>query len=155
VLFPNSVALGGSLGNINEPCYIRIPSWKIHIFGLERWCIYILLKWQWSPAKNHQGPEEGVIDIVDLSGYIYALVFNNQGVCFNFVFIEIREPPDTDRGIGWLVSSTNLFPLMFSSSFLYIYIVKCGLFQGLILSFLLFSPNKFSLVDLICCGFNY
>lgn len=90
-----------------------------------RWYIYILLKWQWSPAENHQGPENKITDGIDLSICVCVCMLLcliiKVCVCFYFVSVEIREPPDTDRGI---VSSTNLSQVTFSSVFLSIYIAK-------------------------------
>lgn len=146
MLFPNSLALGGNLESISEPYYIRIPSWKIHIFGLNE----ITSFWNDSnpKTKNHLGPRKVVMDMEICLDEIHALVFNCQ---YFFFPLEMGESLDTNRGIGWLVSRIYLSHFIFPSGFLSIYM---WLFlRAQFLAF--FCIHWVNAPWLIIFGFNY
>lgn len=105
MLFPNSLALGGNLESISEPYYIRIPSSKTHIFGLNE----ITSFWNDSnpKTKSHLGLEREL--------WIWRSVWMKYMLWCSIVTIfllEMGESLDTNGGIGWLVSRIFLrFPI--------------------------------------------
>lgn len=115
MLFPNSLALGGNLESINEPYYIRIPSWKIHIFGLNE----ITSFWNDSSpkTKNHLGPRKGVMDVEVCLDEKHALVFNCQYFFFH------RNGRITWYKQRYRVTRSRMYlsHFIFSSGFLSIY----------------------------------
>lgn len=145
MLFPNSLALGGNLESINEPYYIRIPSWKIHMFGLNE----ITSFWNDSSPKtnNHLGPRKGVMDMEICLDEIHALVFVSIFFFFhrNGRFTWYKQRYRVTRSRIYLSHS------IFSSGFLsiYMWLFLRAQFQPF------FCIHWINAPGLIIFGFNY
>lgn len=134
MLFPNSLASGGNLESISEPYYIRIPSWKIHIFGLNE----ITSFWNDSnPKTYHWGLEREL--------WIWRTVWMKYMLLCLIVSIF---PPRNGRitwykqRYGWLVSRIYLSHCIFPSGFLSAYMAVS---QSSVLRCLLYSLRKYPL----------